>query len=67
MENVTEINKRSNIREEMLIRNKSSVGANGKSKGGQDVESRYEDIELFTDDKKKKQLMNAFQSNDEIK
>ena len=56
MENVTEINKKSNIREEMIMKSKKKGGGGGTSK---DSRSEYEGIEVLTDEKKKKQLLNA--------
>ena len=48
MENVTEINKRSNIKGEFLLKN-----GTGKNKDGLGPD-RYDDIEVFTDENKKK-------------
>jgi hypothetical protein len=65
VENVTEINKRSSIREDILIRNNDRNGNRGK--GGRDPEDNYEDIDVFSDEKKKKQLISALSGNDEYK
>ena len=67
MENVTEINKRSSIREDMLIRNNGIERGKTRGKGGKEVEDNYEDIDVLTDEKKKKQLMSALSGNDQFK
>ena len=64
---MTEINKRTNIREEMLIRQNGTEKGTHRSKGGRDVEDQYDDIDVLTDEKKKKQLMNALSGGNDLK
>lgn len=54
MENVTEINKRTNIREEMLVRKTGLEKGTNRGKTGKDMEDHYDDIDVLTDEKKKK-------------
>jgi hypothetical protein len=52
VENITEINKRGNIREEMLIKNRES-GMTGKTKGGKDMDSHLESIDILSNSEKR--------------
>ena len=58
---MTEVNKRSNIREEMLVRNNGGL-EKGKSrgKGGKEIVDHYDEVDVLTNERKKKELMNAF-------
>ena len=54
---MTEVNKRTNIREEMLVRNNGGL-ENGKnkagSKGGKEIIDHYEEVDVLSDARKRK-------------
>ena len=58
---MTEVNKRTNIREEMLVRNNGGL-EKGKTrgKGGKEITDHYDEVDVLTDERKRKQLINAF-------
>jgi hypothetical protein len=55
VENMTEVNKRSNIREEMLVRNNGGL-EKGKTrgKGGKEIIDHYDEVDVLTDETKRK-------------
>ena len=64
IENITEINKRSNFREDVL---KSDKALKKNAKTGKIEEDNYNDIDVLTDEKKKKQPIHAFSGSEDIK
>ena len=67
VENLTEVNKKSNIREEMLIKNRESFDQRSKRKGGKDVDSHLESIDVLSNSDKRQELANSLQGNKEYK
>ena len=66
VENITEINKRSNIREDMLIKNRES-NKYGNTKSGKDVDNHLESIDILSNSEKRQAIVNSFQGNQEYK
>jgi hypothetical protein len=65
VENLTEINKKANVREDMLVR--EGMRSSAKSKGGKDNDGFYENVDILTDSKKKLQLLQDLTGDDELR
>lgn len=63
VENMTEVGKKANFKEEMLVR-QSNVGS---AKGGKPNDAFFENVDVLSDSNKKKQFMQDLAGGDELK
>ena len=57
------MNKTNNIRDDFLVKGKEGR----REKGGIDKDDRNDEIDIFSNQNKKKQIMEALQGNEELK